>query len=396
MMKIVDIKTTYIAFPYPKEFRPAWAPGTTYKRLGVTVVQIGTDEGITGIAGTHSHGGAEAQADDPKWDDLLQVLTVEQQVKPYLLGKDPFHIARHIQVVRSASSFGSIPWFVMVALWDIIGKACGKPIYKLWGADKDRIRAYASTGELRKPEQRAEDATRIKEKGFKALKLRFHHEDPKDDLKVLEAVRQVVGDDFSIMVDANQAGVLPSSRRGPVWNYNVALQVAKELEKLGVEWLEEPLHEFNFNDLSRLTKNTGIPIAGAERSQGIHQFKLYLDKGIYNIIQPDPCYSEGLFQILKIAALAEANFVKCVPHCWSNGLGLAANLHLGAAIPSCDWVEYPYDPPSFTEKTFQGILKEPLRVGEDGCISIPQKPGLGVELNEVVLEEKGKTIDDIT
>lgn len=394
-MRIIDVKTTYVPFPFREGFRPAWVPGTTFRRLGVTVVQILTDEGLTGIAGTRSHGGEQAEADDSRFNDLLQVLTVEQKVKPYLLGKDPFHIQKHIETVRDASLFGSIPWFVMVALWDIIGKACNKPISKLWGASKERVKAYASTGELRSPEQRAEDAIRFKEEGFKALKLRFHHDDPKDDLEVLEAVRNAVGDDFSIMVDANQGNVFPSAWSGTIWNYQIALQVAKELKRSGAEWLEEPLHEYNFRDLSRLAEDSEVPIAGGERRQGVHALKRDLDEHIYDIIQPDPCYSEGIFQIVKIAALAEAHFVKCVPHCWSNGLGLAANLHLAAAIPGCDWVEYPYDPPGFTEEIFQGIIDRPILVEDDGYITVPEKPGLGVELNADEVRKRGISIEDI-
>lgn len=395
-MKIVDIKPTYIALPYPQQVEPAWAPGVKYQRLGVTVVQVSTDEGIEGIAATHSHGGAEFPADQPEYDDLLQLLTIEQQVKPYLIGENPLDIENSIQVVRKASKFGSIPWFIMIALWDIIGKSCNQPLYKLWGGGNSRVRAYASTCELRKPKRRANDALKLKKEGFTALKLRFHHEDLHEDLEVSAAVRDAVGDEFSIMVDANQAHILPSHQKGPIWDYNTALSAAKELEEQNAEWLEEPLYAYDFYNLQRLTRNTKISIAGGESSEGISEFKQYLDRGIYDIIQADPCYSEGIGQLRKIAALAEANFAQFIPHCWSNGLALAANLHLVASLPNCEWLEYPYDPPAFPREVFYRVLCEPIEIDDDGYVTIPDKPGLGVELNEDLLEEQGKTLDDIT
>src|SRR6185437_8737683 len=128
-----------------------------------------------------------------------------------------------------------------------IGKAAGLPVYKLWGGHKDRVRAYCSTGELRSPERRAEDARALSDEGFGAIKLRFHGPNPRDDLAVAAAVREAVGDGAEIMVDANQAGVLPGLGGHQSWDFQQALGVARELEQLGVLWLEEPLPRHDYD-----------------------------------------------------------------------------------------------------------------------------------------------------
>ncbi len=393
-MKITRIETYYIPLGYEEPFAPAWS-SETKRRLGVTVVKIFTDEGITGIGGTHSHAGSFAGPDERGFDDFTQVLTVEQQVKPYLLGEDPFLIHKHLQTVRGASLFGCLPWFVMVALWDIVGKACGQPLFRLWGANRERVKPYVSTVKLLPPEERAKFAEKVEGMGFRGMKLRFHRESLGDDLEVFDAVKNQVGDDFSIMVDANQVDVFPKPDEKPVWDYRTAYEAARVLGKGGAEWLEEPLPATDYDGLLKLRRRTNLPLAGGEGLQGLGEVKNLLRKGVYDIIQPDPLYSGGYLQIIKFSALAEADHLTCNPHCWSNGLGLAANLHLAASIPNCEWVEYPYDPPYLTQTTFQKVLTEPIEVDPDGLITVPTKPGLGVEVNEELIEEKGRSFQDL-
>ena len=136
---------------------------------------------------------------------------------------------------------------IEMALWDLIGKAAGLPLYKLWGAHTDRVRAYASLVELRSPEQRAEDALRLLEQGYRAIKLRLHAPTMKEDIAQVEAVRLAVGDRMEIMVDANQAQEpgTPGSENDLVWSYDRALATCRELAPLDVAWLEEPLGRYD-------------------------------------------------------------------------------------------------------------------------------------------------------
>jgi len=269
-------------------------------------------------------------------------------------------------------------------MWDVVGKASGLPVYKIFGAARDRIRVYAAWGEIRSLEQRKDDAGRLVEEGFKGVKLRFYQENMKDDLALVEAVRDAVGDKLAIMADANQGTAVERTRDGvpPVWSYERARETARELEKLNCTWLEEPLFRHNYDGLARLSAEMDIPIAGGEINKGIHEFKYMLDKGSYSIVQPNCTMSEGMSQIRKIAALADAYGKICNPHAWIPGLGVLQSMHLVASIPNFTWLEYPYDPPKITPEVFQGIVERYYRPEPDGCIPMPEGPGFGIALDE--------------
>src|SRR5689334_1618315 len=185
-MKITDLQVLQLAGPeLPKIMSPAWAPGAQWRRWGGTVVKVMTDEGIVGL-------GAPGYGVSP---------LIETWIKPQLIGQDPFALERHARIFRNANA----GWGVEIALWDIIGKACGQPVYKLWGAARERVAAYASCIEVSSPQQRADDVVRLREAGWRAAKLRIHAATIKADVAQIEAARRAVGDEFTLMVDANQA-----------------------------------------------------------------------------------------------------------------------------------------------------------------------------------------------
>jgi D-galactarolactone cycloisomerase len=365
-VKITDLQVMQLAGPaLPAAMQPAWAPGTQYTRWGGTLVKVFTDEGITGI-------GSPGYSISP---------LVESWIKPQLVGKDPFALEQHARVFRNAGT----GWGVEIALWDIIGKACGQPLYKLWGGYRDRVPAYASCIEVRAPERRAEDILRVKAEGWRAAKLRIHDWAMRDDIGQVAAVRQAVGEDFTLLVDANQAQ-LPGTLQpdpGPVWSYERALHTARELERLGVYWLEEPLDRYDFENLARLAAAVDILIAGGENNCGLHEYRWLIERGVYDVLQPEVMVGETMTQIRKACALAEMHKKLCAPHHGLGGLGFVAHLHLCAAIPNCPFVEVFHEHPGFTSDLFQWYLAEPIRLDPaDGCMALPQKPGLGVELDE--------------
>jgi AbrB family looped-hinge helix DNA binding protein len=128
-----------------------------------------------------------------------------------------------------------------------------------------------------------------------------------------------------------------------------------------VVWLEEPLPRFDFDSIARLSAEVDIPIAGGEANAGLHEFKWLIERRCYDILQPDATLSEGIFQLRKVAGMAEAFGLQFVPHTWADGVGMAANLQLAASVPNCGWLEFPHDPPNFTTEAFQALLVEPLR-----------------------------------
>ncbi len=364
-MKITDLELISVAGPpLPAPMHPAWVPGMTLQRRGAIILKIHTDEGIVGLG----------------CPGYVVPSNFESWIKPQLIGKDPFAVEQHARMLRQANT----GWGVEIALWDIIGKATGQPIYKLWGGYADRVPAYASFVEVRTPEKRVEDVQRIQAEGYQAVKLRLHDWTMKEDLAQVEAVRQAVGDRLAILVDANQAQQpgTPSPVPGPVWTEQRALQTARELERLGVYWLEEPLDRYNFEGLSRLCAAVDILIAGGENNVGLHEFRWLVEQNCYDLIQVEALRSEGIGQLRKVAALAELHHKLVAPHHGGGGIGLAAHLHLCAAIPNASYLELWHDPPCMTGDVFQWYLQEPLRIDSEGLIAVPQKPGLGIELDE--------------
>jgi len=151
-----------------------------------------------------------------------------------------------------------------------------------------------------------------------------------------------------------------------------------------VLWLEEPLPRDDYDGLARMRDRLDrIKIAGGEDNHGLHEFKLLIDRGCFDILQPDTLLSEGIFQLRKVAAMAEAAHLELVPHTWGNGMGLLANLHLAAASPNCPWLEFPHDPPSgFTAASRDQMLRETLSIDADGKLAVPDRPGFGFILDE--------------
>ena len=368
-MKIVAVEAEVYRIPITGEVRPAWSPGTIWRDKLTTVYRIQTDAGLTGIG---------AGQGSPR--------LVHDRIGPRLVGLDPFEVERIYRVVVNWSGGAAgvpLACGIEMALWDLIGKAAGLPLYKLWGVNADRVRAYASLVELRTPERRAEDALRFLDQGYRAIKLRLHAPTMKEDVAQVEAVRAAVGDRMEIMVDANQAQEpgTPGSENDLVWGYDRALATCRELAPLGVVWMEEPLGRYEFDNLRRLAAASDVPIAGGENNVGLHEFRWMIDQDCYDIVQPDAVVSGGLSGLRKLAAYAELRHKQLIPHHGGSGLGVAAHLHLSASCPNSPYVELLQEPPALPVQTFQGLITEPLVPDADGNVLLPAKPGLGVEVD---------------
>ena len=273
------------------------------------------------------------------------------------------------------------------ALWDILGKKAGLPAYKVMGGYRDHIPAYAAMCELRSDEERQEDALRLLDEGFRAVKLRLFMPTIKEDIHIVENIRKAVGDKMTIICDANQGPVRDRNFEGgrvPFWTYQRALETAKELHDLGVLWLEEPLDHYDIHGIRRLTEETEIAIAGGEIMNGIQDITTLIDNDCYDIYMPNITLCCGISHVRKIAGMAERRGNKLVNiHGWVPGTGVAAALATICSYPNATWLEVPHDPPAITPDSFQGIVKEPLRINKaDGCLYCPDKPGFGVELDE--------------
>lgn len=365
-MKITSIEIKNYLMPLDPPFKAAWDPSPR-KKFGATVVRVNTDEGITGIGS----------------GDAMMGLTGHEHL---FIGHDPFEIERHWQVLDNIDFHFGRCWPLDIALWDIMGKASGQSIAKLLDAQKFKILAYASTGEMLAPEERAERVQKLFDQGFKAIKIRFHHVDPREDIKVVESVRKAVGDNLEIMVDANQGWNMPGDTESP-WDFEQAYHVARELEHLNVFWLEEPLPHYDFRGLARLRGKTEIRIAGGEMNRRWHDFQEMNRLRSLDVYQPDAVLAGGITMVKKIAAWVQDAGAWFSPHTWSNGIGLIANLHLACAVSKCPYLEFPFDPPAWTTERRDYMLRtdDRLMIDDSGYLHVPEKPGLGCELDEEAL-----------
>ena len=372
-LKITDIKLIRLkTIKKIGALEPAWDLGGQINFFigGGDYLEIHTDQGLVGLG--------------PGVDlDLLSA------VKARLVGQDPFEIEQHTSMLRYYANVGRHYRGVAgidIALWDLIGKACGQPLYKLWGGGKEKIAAYASMVLLSTPEERAEMAARLADEGWQAIKIRIHHQTMAKDVETVTKVREAIGDRMEIMVDANQAQSSGNWQPGVQWDYRRAVETARELDQLGCYWLEEPLQRYAFQDLAKLNQEVTMPIAGGENNSGLHEFVQMVQTNVYDILQPESMVSGGITPLRKVGVLAEAFGKKIAPHHGGRGLGTVAHLHLIASWPHAPYIEIIHEPPIGDYHHGFSILQEPPLVDSEGFMAVPQGPGLGVEINPDLIE----------
>ena len=218
-----------------------------------------------------------------------------EAAKSQLVGKDPFDIEQLSGPLRYY--VGGNPRTVSaleIALWDLIGKAAGQPLYKIWGAAKDRVPAYASMIQLSTPEERVRMAVELKSQGWKAIKLRAHYPTLKEDVRLVEEVRKAVGDDIEILGNTNQAQSFGSWQPGVTWDFLPCPADRPGDERLNCLWLEEPRPRYAFDELAELSRLVGIPIAGGENNRGVHEYRWMLEQNVFSILQPDVMVADGV------------------------------------------------------------------------------------------------------
>ncbi|MFW9971253.1 MAG: mandelate racemase/muconate lactonizing enzyme family protein [Candidatus Odinarchaeota archaeon] len=358
-MFITDVKTYLLEL----DFKIKIGSMPRFKATGL-YTNIITDEGIDGWALSH-------------WNlsDLAQKQFIDEALKRLVIRKDPFmteEIFHEIYQNSNRIMFG-IPAStsaIIIACWDIIGKATKQPIYKLLGGKKQKVKAYASMPRGYSAKAAVgvvESALKPELGGFKGVKLRIGN-GPKKDEELIRAVRDTFPD-IEIMVDANSA----------YQSVNEALKIANICAKYDVSWLEEPIPTDNLNGLAKIREKSPVEIAGGENDMGIFRFEDILSKKSFDIIQPDTSRTGGFLQMKKIDAMAEVKGVRFIPHIFGFGHIFAANLHVIMST-RCDRCEFPFIPDEYQ------ILEEPIKA-EHGFVKALEKPGLGVEINRKMFEE---------
>ncbi|MEJ8573052.1 mandelate racemase/muconate lactonizing enzyme family protein [Microbaculum marinum] len=364
-MKITRIDITQHRLPLDPPFRASWDTRSRTS-FDATVVRVTTDEGLTGIGS----------------GDLMLGFDGHEHL---FVGEDPLRLERHFRVLDNISFHYGRCWPLDLALWDLAGKIAGLPVWKLLGGRGDRVPTYASSGMLRDPRQLAELAEEFTGRGFKAMKIRFHRDDWRDDIGALEAVRDRVGDRLMLMVDCNQGWRMPWDT-APPWKLKDAIEVARELERLSIFWMEEPLHRGDREGMRRLRDSVDVRIAAGEMTRELYEFRDLITEGAVDVVQPDAALVGGITGLRRIAVLAEEHGIVFTPHTWTNGLGLVANAHLTAGVGCAPFIEFPFDPPQWSLERRDFLLAAPVDVNAEGELVLPDRPGFGVALDEARLE----------
>ena len=363
MSVITRIEISHHRLPLDPPFPASWDPQPR-THFPATVVRVYDDAGRMGVGSGDVMYGFE---DYQRWFIGLDV--DEHQRHVALLGNVEFHAGR--------------PWPLDVALWDLAGKVRDAPVWSLLGGQSPRLAVYASAGVHRTTEQMVAVARAARELGFPALKVRFGRPQLADDLAVIRAIRDDVGDSLALMVDCNQGWRMPWDHRA-AWDVDHATAVAEALHAERVRWVEEPLHRGDYAGMAELRRRVPIAVAGGEMTRERYEFRELLANDCLDVYQPDCVCSLGITGLVDVAADVRAAGHAFTPHTWGNGVGLLANLHLTAGVGGGPYVEFPFDPPEWTTARRDFLLRDTVEA-HDGWVTLPDRPGLGIDLDEDVL-----------
>ncbi|HSJ28366.1 MAG TPA: mandelate racemase/muconate lactonizing enzyme family protein, partial [Acidimicrobiia bacterium] len=337
---IESITVTHHRLQLDPPFPAAWDPRPR-RAFPVAVVQVTDDSGAVGV------GAGDPMRGLVDYEDLF-------------VGSDPLDLDRHTAVLDNVAFLDGRPWPFENALWDLAGKLTGLPVWRMVGGLSNALDLYASFGTHRSPAETADRARMVVERGFRALKLRFGRENVADDLAVLDAVLGSVGADVAVMVDCNQGWRMPWDTAPPAQLADV-IPLARLLVERGVHWMEEPLHRGDHAGMARLREETGVRVAGGEMTREIHEFRAMLAAGALDVYQPDAAVTGGIGGLRSLAVEVRDRGHVFSPHTWGSGVGFVANAHLTAGTGGTSYLEYPLDPPEWTEERRDFVLTSPVR-----------------------------------
>ena len=354
-MKITDIKTFVVDC-----FRTNWS-----------FVKVYTDEGITGVG--------EATLE---YKEKSLVGAVEH-IKEALIGKDPrqiekiYHDTYRDSYWRCGPVLMSALSAVEMALWDILGKSLGVPVYQLLGGKvNDKVRIYVNGwfAGAKTPEQFGEKAKIAVQRGVTAMTwdpfgksyLEISNKDLDTALRCVAAVREAAGPDVDLLIEGHGR-----------FNVPTGIKIAKELEQFKPMLFEEPVPPDNLEALKAVRDKSPVAISAGERLYTLRSFKDLFEMRAADYIQPDISHAGGIMELKKIAAAAEAYYIPFAPHNPSGPVANAATLQLAACCPNFSILEIMY-----SDVTWRADVTDEKLEYKDGYITIPDKPGLGIEINE--------------
>lgn len=362
-MKIRDIRVVGLTGATPEG---GWTTELRPEDSVHTLVSVMTDVGITGVGSVFTNADlvrAALAVLEPLWrgENALEPERVSEK-----LHQHSFWMGRGGSLTHAISG-------VDIALWDILGQATGQPVGRLLGGRyRERVLPYASLL-MDQPEPLAEHLRDLKSQGFRAFKMGwgpFGRVSASLDEAIVKTARETIGPEARLMVDAGGSDAF--------WGqgYKWALRTADMLAAYDVAWFEEPLKPDALDDFVALRRKAPLPIAGGEVLTRRQAFQPWLQAGAFDIVQPDVTKVGGISEERRIGWMAQENGVRFIPHGWNTAVGLAADLHLASAFPDTDLVEY------ITGSEYvDGITVGGWTLDDDGMLTIPDGPGLGIEID---------------
>jgi L-alanine-DL-glutamate epimerase-like enolase superfamily enzyme len=386
-VRITEVSTLKLRYTVPTPMADAihYMP-----ERNVLLVQVGTDNGLIGLGECAAYGGSLDSMERIVLDDL----------RPTLLGEDPFRVERlWSRMARRSHQRGTTGMLLQaisgvdIALWDLVGQATRTPLYRLLGGYRDTLDAYASAGFYagdKGPQDLAEEVGGYAERGFRAVKIKVGRNPDvlvnplpdmwssdyatvslDEDVERVRAARQAIGPRVRLAIDANNA-----------WTPSVAIQFMRRVADQDIYWFEEPVATDDHLGSADVARAIDAPVAGYETATGLSQFRDLILARAVDIVQPDVIWTGGITACRKVAALAEAHGLPVIPHVFSSAVASIANAHFIASIPNGSWLEFDQNPNPLRSELFV----EPLEVGPDGTVRLPDRPGLGVTLNQEIVE----------
>jgi L-alanine-DL-glutamate epimerase-like enolase superfamily enzyme len=371
-MKITEIRITGLS---GGTVDGGWPQGNKPDEDLNTIVELLTDEGVGGVGSAMTSKALVAAA-----VDLL---------RPMLIGERADEPMRVSEKLRQSTFWqgrgGAVEHAISgidIALWDLMGKVCNQPVSRLLGGNyRTRIKPYGSIL-FDEPAKLRDTLHATVARGFKAIKLGwrpFGRRDRKTDEALIRTARDTVGSDVELMVDAG------GSEQFWPHGYKWAIETARLLHDYDVVWFEEALPPDDLEGYIELRRHSPVPIATGEVLTRRQAFRPWLERSAVDIIQPDCTKCGGLTEAWRIGWMAYEHNILLVPHGWNTAIGLAADLHLTAAMPVARYVEFLTPCPYLDE-----LITEPFKPDPDGYLQVPQRPGLGIELNAEALRRMGR------
>ena len=367
-MKISSITCVPLAAPAP---RPVEFSIGTFPTFYAVLVRVTTDTGLVGVGECIARRTPEVAA-----------MIVDRLLAPLVVGRDPWDVeGLWDEMLALLRRWGHTRGFVVeamsgidIALWDLLARSVGQPLYKfLGGAGRERVNCYVSKVYFDEIPKMADEARLQAARGFRAIKVQLGwpaaRGGDRADVRTVRAIREAVGPDVDLMLDANGA-----------YDIGTAVRVGRQLEEFDIAFLEEPLPPDDLDGYAHLRRSVRVPLAAGETEFGLFGFRDLIARGCLDVLQPEVARIGGITAARRLWALAHAHNLQYAPHTgFSGGIAHLASLHLAAAAPN--FSTYEYMGTQYIHNPLREIFTTPFPVPDEGRLRVPAGPGLGLDVD---------------